>query len=65
LAVVATVTVPTLACTAADAGVVTSVGVVEVPYRFAGGRIYAECSSGAAAYEARLESSTGVERGRR
>ena len=57
---VATITVPTLDCGSEDAGVVTSVGVVEVPYRFAGGRVYARCAGGAATYVARLESSTGA-----
>jgi len=59
LPVAGTVTVPTLTCGPSDTGVVTSVGLLEVPYRFAGGRIYAWCADGAPAYEARLESSAG------
>ena len=58
--VVATVTVPTLACGSEDAGVVTSVGVVEMPYRFAGGQIHARCAGGEATYGARLETSSGT-----
>jgi hypothetical protein len=60
ITLVATVTAPTLVCDAAESGVVTSVGMVEVPYRFAGARIYAQCWGGSATYEARLESSTGA-----
>lgn len=59
LTVGATITVPRLECGSTDTAVATSVGVVEVPYRYAVGRVVAQCGDGSPTYRALLASSTG------